>query len=341
LRFSKHTIAYFAHYNTRMRPTVFIDGHAGTTGLRIREWLAARDDVEVVSLPDGMRKDAGARREQMLDADLSVLCLPDAAAREAIGWLADGRGRILDASSAHRVAGGWTYGLPELAAEQGAAIGQARRVANPGCYATAFILLVRPLVDAGLLPEDAPLAVHALSGYSGGGHSLIERWEARESDLLRLRYEAPYALDRMHKHVPEMVRYGRLGAEPQFVPAVGPFRCGMRVEIPLPKGILPAGAGGTAAWGALSERYADRTFVRVLPLSDAANGDERSLDPEACNDTNRIDLHVLPHPSGHLLLVGILDNLGKGASGAAVQNLNLMLGLPEERGLVAARAGAP
>lgn len=318
-----------------MVPRVFIDGHMGTTGLRIREWLAGRDDLALVELDEARRKDAGARREALAGADLSVLCLPDAAAREAVALAEDTRARILDASSAHRVSPGWVFGLPELEPGQRAAIAAARRVSNTGCWSSAFLLLVRPLVDTGLLARDAVLAVHGLSGYSGGGRELIAKWEDPQGGLLTHVYEAPYALDRVHKHVPEMVRWSGLAREPQFVPAVGPFRCGMRVQVPLHASLLPAGASGKTVWEALDARYRGEPFVRVLPIREPLGSDERSFDPRACNDTNRMELRVLPHPSGHVLLLAVLDNLGKGAAGVAIQNLNLMLGLPEARGLPA------
>ena len=312
------------------RPKVYIDGHVGTTGLRIRDWLGGRDDLELLGLPESLRKDPAARRERVEEADVAVLCLPDDAAREAAAWAAARGTRVVDASTAHRAADGWTYGLPELEPGRRERIGAAGRVSNPGCYPSGFVLLVRPLVDAGLLAPDAPLSVHALSGYSGGGRALIERWESPESGLGGLPFEAPYALDRAHKHIPEMTRYAGLVREPQFIPAVGPFRCGMRVQVPLPAGV-PVG-DGARVHEVLADRYAGEPFVRVAPRPEAAP-DEQALDPRACNDTNRMDLRVYPHPSGHVLLVAILDNLGKGASGAAIQNLNLMLGLDEGAGL--------
>jgi N-acetyl-gamma-glutamyl-phosphate reductase len=317
-----------------MPPKVYIDGHVGTTGLRIRDWLEGRRDLELLVLADAERKNAPARRARIAAADVAVLCLPDDAAREAAGWAAECGTRVIDASTAHRVADDWVYGLPELAPGQRQAIAAAERVANPGCYPTGVVLLVRPLVDAGLLAADAPLTIHALSGYSGGGRPLIERWEDPEWNLRGLPFEAPYATERVHKHVPEMMRYGALSREPYFVPAVGPFRCGMRVEVPLPSALL-AGADGERLWRTLSQRYAGEPYARVVTLDATGALDERGLDPRHCNDTNRIELRVLPHPSGHVLLVAILDNLGKGASGAAIQCLNLMLGLDERAGLPA------
>ena len=313
---------------------VFVDGHAGTTGLRIREWLSGRDDLELITLEGAERKDPAARRRAVETADLAVLCLPDEAAREAAAWAERAGTRVIDASTAHRTDERFVYGLPELAPGQRDAIRKAPRVSNPGCYPTGFLLLVRPLVDAGLLAPDAPLAIHALSGYSGGGRPLIGRWEDPALGLAALPFEAPYALERVHKHVPEMMRHARLAAEPLFAPAVGAFRCGMRVQVPLPAGLLPGG-GAARVPEVLRARYAGEPFVRVLAGPPGGEVPERALDPRACNDTNRIDLHAIVHPSGHVLLVAILDNLGKGAGGAAVQNLNLMLGLPETTGLPA------
>ncbi|HUL99058.1 MAG TPA: N-acetyl-gamma-glutamyl-phosphate reductase [Mycobacterium sp.] len=313
-----------------MRPRVYVDGHVGTTGLRIREWMARRADVELLTLPDELRKDTSARRERIVAADLAVLCLPDDAAREAAQWVVTGRTRIIDASTAHRLTPGWVYGLPELETGRRTAIRQAQFVANPGCYSSAFILLLRPLIDAGVVAATAPITCHALSGYSGGGRQLIDKWEDPADGLRGLAYEAPYALDRVHKHIPEMVHYSGLHHEPYFEPAVGPFRCGMRVQVPLHADVVRPGRG-RQIWDVLHERYRDEPFVRVMPM--AVQPHERSFDPQACNDTNRIDLHVLPHPSGHVLLMAILDNLGKGAAGVAIQSLNLMLGFTETAGL--------
>lgn len=316
-----------------MPPRIFIDGQAGTTALRIRDWLAGRDDLEVMLLPEELRKDPAMRQKTLRDAEIVLLCLPDDAAKEAAAWLADSRVRILDASTAHRVADGWVYGLPELTSGQRERIAQARRVANPGCYSSAVILLVRPLVDAGLIAADAAFSVHALSGYSGGGRSMIERWENPTGLLRNLPYEAPYSVGKLHKHIPEIMRWSGLTNEPQFIPAVGPFRCGMRVQVMIPAKVLPKSGAGQAMWETLAARYTDEAFVQVEPLSDANDADEFTFDPQAHNDTNRISLHVLTHPSGHVVLVARLDNLGKGAAGVAIQNLNLMLGVPEKTGL--------
>jgi N-acetyl-gamma-glutamyl-phosphate reductase len=316
-----------------MAHRVFIDGHAGTTGLRIREWLAAREDLEVINLPEAQRKDDAARRSEIAACDVAVLCLPDDAARDAAGWAADSAAKVLDASTAHRVSQAWTYGLPELAPGQRQAIAEAKYVSNPGCYPSGVVLLLRPLIEAGLLPASTPIAVHAVSGYSGGGRQLIEHWESPASELLSLPYEAPYSLDRVHKHVPEMRHYSGLEFEPIFVPAVGPFRCGMRIQVPMHVEQLNAAASGKDLWEVLAERYRDEPFVNVEPIREPLPKDERAFEPRACNDTNRMDLHVLPHPGGHVLLMAVLDNLGKGAAGVAIQNLNLMLGLDETTGL--------
>ncbi len=317
-----------------MPPKVYIDGHVGTTGLRIREWLGGRNDIELLTVSEAQRKSDTARRAVLDEADVAILCLPDAASHEAAGWAAHTNTRLIDASTAHRVEDGWVYGLPELQPAQRAAIRRAKYVANPGCYPSAFLLLVRPLIDAGLIAKYTPVSIHALSGYSGGGRPLIEKWEDAEPGLGALGYEAPYALERVHKHVPEMTKYSLLDCAPYFVPAVGPFRCGMRVQVPLHTGLLQAGAGDTI-WEVLRERYRHEPFIRVLPNERPLETNERSFDPQACNDTNRMDIHVAPHPAGHVLLVAILDNLGKGACGVAIQNVNLMLGLPETAGLTA------
>lgn len=316
-----------------MPPKLYIDGQAGTTALRVRDWLAGRDDLEVVVLPEELRKDPAARKEALRSGNIVLLCLPDDAAKEAAGWLADSSVKILDASTAHRIADGWVYGLPELISGQRERIAQAQRVANPGCYSSAVILLVRPLVDAGLIAADLAFSVHALSGYSGGGRAMIERWENPNGRLHNLPYEAPYSVGKRHKHIPEIMRWGGLTSEPQFIPAVGPFRCGMRVQLMLPSKALPKSGIGKAIWETLSARYVEEAFVQVEPLSNTDDADEFSFDPQAYNDTNRISLNVLTHPSGHVVLMARLDNLGKGAAGVAIQNLNLMLGVPEKTGL--------
>jgi N-acetyl-gamma-glutamyl-phosphate reductase len=314
-------------------PKVFIDGSYGTVGLRIRDWLANREDIELLSLPEEDRRDADARKSLLAEADLAVLCLPDDAAGEAAAWADESGTKVIDASTAHRVADGWTYGLPEMDPSQREAIREETHVTNPGCFPTGVILGLRPLVEEGLLPEDAPITVHAVSGFSGGGKGMIERWEEPESELSDLPFESPYALETKHKHIPEMARYSGLANEPQFVPSVGPFITGMRVEIPLHRAILSDAATAEVISEVLANRYAHEKFVRVNSIDESLAYADPAFDPRVANDTNRIDLSVLPNELGHVLLIAQLDNLGKGASGAAIQNMNIMLGLPEDAGL--------
>jgi len=319
--------------DAQMAVKVFIDGHVGTTGLRIHEALAARSDIELIAPAEADRKILDVRRDFLRQADLAILCLPDEAAREAVASVAAGDTRIIDASSAHRVSLDFVYGLPEISDLQRESIREGRLVANPGCYPTSVILGLAPLLEEGFLRKEAPITIHALSGYSGGGRQLIEKWEDPRGDLAGLPFEAPYAFDRQHKHIAEMVHFCGLEQAPYFLPAVGPFASGMRVEIPLHASFLQPGATGATIHALLKDRYASELFVKVMPFSEEFLGDEKTLDPGRWNGTNAVSLSVLPHPDGHILLVGLLDNLGKGAAGAAIQNLNLMLGFPEDTGL--------
>ena len=303
--------------------SIFIDGEAGTTGLGIRERLADVAEVVVKSIDPDKRKDPAARKAMMAGVDLVVLCLPDDAAKESVA-LADELGndapKIVAASTAHRVASGWTYGFAELEPGFAQKVANANRVANPGCYPTGGIALLRPLVDAGLLPSDYPVTVNAVSGYSGGGKSMIEAYEAGTAPDFEL-----YGLGLKHKHLPELQVYSRLERRPIFVPSVGNFRQGMLVSVPLHLDTLPGKPKPADLEAALAERYAGSTYVSVLPAD--ASG---KLEPEALNDTNKLELRGFGNADlGQAVLVARLDNLGKGASGAAVQNIRLMLGLPE------------
>lgn len=310
-------------------PKVFIDGQAGTTGIEIAARLRGRGDIELLEIADAERKDAACRAALFRAADAVLLCLPDDAARQAARLAPEAR--LIDASTAHRTASGWTYGMPELQAAARDAIRNAPRVSNPGCYPTGFVLCVRPLIDAGVLAAETPLRVNAVSGYSGGGKALIARHEAHGGPPCPVR---AYALDLAHKHLPEMRRYAGTCHAPLFAPMVGHFFKGMLTQVPLFRSELRAGVAAEDVQGILAERYAGEPFIRVFPLGAACAQDDGFLDATACNDTNRVEIMVFASAE-HLLLCARYDNLGKGASGAAVQNLNLMLGLEETAGLEA------
>ncbi len=300
---------------------IFIDGEAGTTGLGLRQRLAGRGDIALRALPDALRKDANAKLALLREVDLVILCLPDDAARDTVA-LVDSLGaagpRVLDASTAHRISPGWAYGFPELDATQPQIIAGAARVANPGCYATGAIALIRPLVDAGLMARDASLALNAVSGYSGGGKSMIAAYESGTAPAFEL-----YGLNFRHKHLPEITRHGGLSVTPVMIPSVGNFAQGMLVSLPLDLDALPGRPDASALHEALRAHYAGAKFVKVI----APDKNPDRLEPQTLNNTNMMEVFVFSHADKRqAVLVARLDNLGKGASGAAVQNLDLMLG---------------
>ncbi len=309
-----------------MKPKIFIDGEHGTTGLQIRTLLAGREDLEVISIPTERRKEREARAEYLNAADVAILCLPDDAARESVSLIENDTTRVIDASTAHRVAEGWTYGFAEMDKAQPAAIASARRVANPGCWPQGPIATLRPLVEAGLLPADYPVTINGVTGYSGGGRPMIEDYVAKGEDVPEF---FPYGLTLHHKHVPEIKAYGRLSHDPIMQPAVGNFAQGMLTVVPLQLGGLGRVPRGAEIHAAIADHFAaiDGGVVEVAPFEKVERLPE--IDPERFNGTNRMKLYVFANDDkAQALLVAIYDNLGKGASGAAVQNLGLMLGLP-------------
>lgn len=317
-----------------MTAKIFIDGEAGTTGLQIRERLAGHTGIELIRLGDVDRKDTEKRREALNEADVSILCLPDDAAREAVSLMdPDGRARIIDASTAHRVADGWVYGMPELGDGHAEVIAGARWVSNPGCYANASVSILAPLVGAGLVPADWPVTINAVSGYSGGGKGMIASFEDSSNGAFTKEAFRVYGLSIAHKHVPEITRWTGLENPPLFVPSVGRFRQGMIVQVPLQLWSLPGKPTVDDVQSILAARYDGCRFVSVMAREDSSA--MTGLDPEGLNGTNQLRLHVFGNEvTGQAVVMGLLDNLGKGASGLAVQNLNLMLGIDEATGLL-------
>ena len=303
-------------------PLVFIDGDQGTTGLQIHERLRDRNDLRLLTLPEADRKNAARRAEAINACDIAVLCLPDGPARDAVASIANPAVRVIDASSAHRTEADWVYGFAEMSAAQSARIASARRVTNPGCYPTGAIALLRPLVDAGLVPADYPLAIHAVSGYSGGGRARVDEHEGPSAS------GAPafqvYGLGLAHKHTPEIEKHAGLAQRPFFLPAYGSYRQGIVLTIPLLLRQLPAGATADVLHACLQQHYEGAAHVEVMTRQDTQAA--QHLDPQALNGTNQLRLSVFDNPQhGQVLLAAVFDNLGKGASGAAVQNLELML----------------
>ena len=307
------------------RPAVFIDGEAGTTGLQIQARLRGRPDIERVSIDHDKRMDPAERKRMLNAADLAILCLPDDAAREAVSLIDNPKVRVIDASTAHRVNPDWAYGFPEMIQGQAEKVRDSKRVSNPGCYPTGAVALIRPLVDAGVMSADHAVTVNAISGYSGAGKSLIDVYEGRSTAKPRDVYLA-YGLELKHKHLPEMKVYGKLSAAPVFQPAYAAFAQGMLVNVPLHLRTLAKKASAKDLNALLAERYAGQRFVKVMPMGNSISG----VAPDALNGTNMMELFVFENEAnGQVLLTARLDNLGKGASGACVQNMDLMLGLKQ------------
>jgi len=312
---------------------IFIDGREGTTGLQIQERLSARSDLELCELPTDLRKDPAARKALINQVDFVITCLPDDAARQSLSLLENPRTRLIDPSSAHRVHQDFVYGFPELNGAQRERIRKASRVSVPGCHATGVVAALAPLIARGLVPKDYPVVAHSLTGYSGGGKKLIATYEtASPNEHEHLRGPRPYGLALRHKHLPEMQHVAGLDSAPLFEPVVGDFYKGMLVSLPLFSRLLPKKASAKDVHEVLSTHYHGERFVVVQPLDAEPLLEDGYLSPLACNDTNRLELFVFGHEQ-QILIVARLDNLGKGASGAAVQNLNLMLGVDEASGL--------
>lgn len=315
--------------------TVFVDGHSGTTGLKLNERLLKHPYVEIIKIDENLRKDAKEKSKIINSADIVFLCLPDDAAKESVSLLENPDTRVIDASTAHRVEKGWAYGLPELSPGHRSAIAKSTRVTNPGCHATAFALGIYPLLSLGIIPVDYPVTCHSVTGYSGGGKQLIEKYKdparssSRQDVLAGSRH---YGLNLCHKHLPEMTLRTGLSEKPLFIPIIGDFEQGMAVAIPIHNCIAGGKATAERVHNILSDYYKDEYFVKVMPLEQSTCMGEPYFNPMACNDTNRAEIFVYGN-NEQLMVITRLDNLGKGASGAAVQNMNIMLGIDERIGL--------
>lgn len=313
-----------------MKYRVFVDGQEGTTGLRIHEYLMRRADIELLRIDADKRKDPRVRAELLNAADVAFLCLPDPAAREAASLVRNPKTCVIDASTAHRTDPAWVFGLPELAPGQRDKIRESKRIANPGCHALSFIVLLRPLVDAGLLKPDAVISATSITGYSGGGKTMIAQYERGGDPTLAA--PRPYSLKLAHKHLPEMAAHTGLHSPPLFMPVVANYYKGLAVSVPLHLSQLAAGVTGATLHKAFEQRYRDEPFIRLQPLPDAAQPAPEYFDVQGCNDTNRVDVFVFANAT-QVLLISRLDNLGKGASGSAVQAMNVHLGVDETLGL--------
>lgn len=315
-----------------MNKKIFVDGHEGTTGLKIHERLKGRSDIKVHEIDMDKRKDINIRRKMINDADIVFLCLPDQAAKEAVSLLENPKTCIIDSSTAHRTDGGWAYGLPELSIKHRITIKNSRFIAVPGCHATGFALLVYPLITLEWMSKDFPVTCFSLTGYSGGGKKLIEQYESVRFGDSKMNGCRPYALNLMHKHIPEMVKVSGLINPPVFNPVVGPYSQGMIVTVPLVLPLLKRKCSAKDIHEIMSEYYRDEQFIRIMPFGDDSCLDSGFLDPQACNETNRADIFVFGNDKNACLMCRI-DNLGKGASGAAVQCMNILLGCDEKAGL--------
>jgi N-acetyl-gamma-glutamyl-phosphate reductase len=315
-----------------MTPQIFIDGDVGTTGLQIKSRLEGRLDIELLCLDNAIRKNPEARAEMLNRADISVLCLPDDASIEAVSMVSNPDVRLIDASTAHRVADGWVYGFPEYSKSQSSIISKAKRVSNPGCYALTSISILHPLVQAGLLSADWPISINAISGYSGGGKGMISQFEEKDDTKYTKAPFFAYGLSLEHKHLPEITHWSGIRHSPLFVPSVGRYAQGMIVQVPLPLWSMQGGFKATDIHEALANHYSGQKFVSVAPLSESRNLSK--LEPQSLNGSNQLYLYVFADKSEEQVVVaGLLDNLGKGAAGQAIQNLNLMLGIDESTGL--------